>query len=441
MTAFSLGLGALRLTRHGGVTRAKSSCSLGLGRRGVRWRDAVSSVLILASACTSGVGKPSVSKSIVTSLQVAASAHEPDVLHRWPLPVAAPARSSVQPGCGAVLPIGYNIARGYPSRGTRFHPQEIGLFFQAVLKSRIEPSAKRCVLRSTGKAVLRRAVQTGNALVFPYGFPVKYDRVGTLRGPWVSGLAQGTLMGSFQSIGRLTRDKSFERGAKGIFESFFRRTSDAFVQDIGDAQWIQEYPTATPSFVLNGHIFAILAVRSFGDTVGDGRGAELFRRGALAVERLLPLFDIPLPGGRHASSYDLTRRHDGAPLRAIGPLKIGDAQIVDAAGNRLSPITLTQHPNTPRYPISVLAIPRVFLRITYTGRGTLEAKDGNAWTTLSDLEEAIDEKSVTIEVPQRLQGRALSGKYHQIHVDLLRRLQRATGNPMFANWAALWSRT
>lgn len=352
----------------------------------------------------------------------------------------SPPRSSNQRigRCGAG-PTGYRLKGGYPSRKGFRNPQDAALYLQKVLGGRSYSHAKRiCLLSRAADAVIASGVRRNGGLLFPYDAPYEMGAAGTLTTPWFSGLAQTTMMGSLLSISRLTGNTSYERDARAAFEPLlWKRDAGGFLDDIGDGAWIQEYPSDVPTYVLNGHPFSIMSARSFSDVTGDARGRELFRKGVDATLTLLPLFDIQTPAGP-VGAYDLLRRQAGAPLRTRG-VEIIDAAFVDAAGSVVARPdgAVMSRGQRVQYPVSVVAVPRIFLRVSYRGDGRIEIHDGRRWTSLAMLADASD--PVTIEIPQRFQGRTINRNYHAIHVDLLRRLAHATANPAFTRWADRWS--
>ena len=400
---------------------------------------------VVAAACRASVAPPG---TAVTRTAVQSIASLPGGLetpsHQLVAPVATRPRvatPSARPDpCGTRRPAGYRLRSGYPTRDGRRNPQDAALYLQAVLSdSATSKTQKMCLATRAANGVLRSAIERDGALLFPYSFSYGFGAAGRVRAPWFSGLAQTTLMGSFLSIARLTGDAAYERAARSTFESLLLpRASGGLVDEAGGGAWIQEYPSPTPSYVLNGHLFSIMSARSFAEVTGDARGRDLFARGATAAAALLPLFDVPTPGGS-ISAYDLLRRSDGTEIRIAGAV-VEEAVVVDGAGRV---VARPDHAAIatgvrPRYPVSVRAVPRVFLRVAYRGAGTLEARQEGGWIRIATLDAAAS--PATIEIPQRFQGRTINMRYHAIHVDVLRRLARASGNAEFSRWADRWAR-
>jgi hypothetical protein len=90
----------------------------------------------------------------------------------------------------------------------------------------------------------------------------------------------------------------------------------------------------------------------------------------------------------------------------------------------------------PRYPISVVDVPTVALRVSYTGSGWLQAWWRGQWTTLGYLSPAG--RTATVAIPASMQGRTVNLRYHDSHVFELTRLYERTGDTVLRDRALAW---
>ena len=92
---------------------------------------------------------------------------------------------------------------------------------------------------------------------------------------------------------------------------------------------------------------------------------------------------------------------------------------------------------TPVYPMSVLDVPEVSIRLTYSGSGWLQAWWRGRWTTLAILPQGT-RSTVTVAVPAYLQGRTVNLRYHNAHVAELTELYELTGDTLLRDRALAW---
>jgi heparosan-N-sulfate-glucuronate 5-epimerase len=126
------------------------------------------------------------------------------------------------------------------------------------------------------------------------GWPVDVDkRLYRLRAPWPSALVQG------QALSVLARAANIEPARSGYREALEAglvlfevdasrggvRTEDA------DGVGYEEYPSPSPSLVLNGLISALWGLADAALLLPAGRAARLFQDGAEALLRRLPRYD------------------------------------------------------------------------------------------------------------------------------------------------------
>jgi hypothetical protein len=263
------------------------------------------------------------------------------------------------PNCHkAPLPPGYAVADGVPYReggltGKAYNPQTITIIVNATLAdSRSSVPDRVCLARWLTQSLLSGSRRIGFtaadgkplfALTFPYPFEFSANpSLPALRPGWLSGLAQGSVLGVLTSMFDLTQDKRYLDQAREVFNSFLLPADQGgFVTTAGGLTYLQEYPTSVPSYVLNGHNEALGAVLMWARRTGDPRAVDLAQRATTALHTTTALEEVPFPTGL-ASSYDLLRGYPAAPLRvaSTGWLTLTSAALVDAAGHPVGPLVL-----------------------------------------------------------------------------------------------------
>jgi hypothetical protein len=79
--------------------------------------------------------------------------------------------------------------------------------------------------------------------------------------------------------------------------------------------WFEEYPTPTPTHVLNGYLFALLGVHDVGELMDHAAAREMFEEGLETLDRVLPLYDLS-----SRTSYDLLH-YTRTPATAPNPAR------------------------------------------------------------------------------------------------------------------------
>ena len=141
----------------------------------------------------------------------------------------------------------------------------------------------RAVVRA--RVLMQIAVRDRGALYFPYLW--SYWGAG-LRAPWYSAYSQGFALSLFVRLYRVTGDGAYLGMARGTFVSFRRlgRSRIRWVAYVSSSHWLwlEEYPSARPSHVLNGFNFALFGIYDYERLTRD-RAARQLLLGALATMR------------------------------------------------------------------------------------------------------------------------------------------------------------
>ena len=271
------------------------------------------------------------------------------------------------PSCpGAQLPSGWASTQDYPYvpgsiSGTAFNPQTVAILAKDSLAASAPGSD--CLARWATSALLahaRRVPFTGpdgrrlTALTFPYPFDFTANpALPPLRAGWLSGLAQGSVLQLLTAMYDRTGDPRYLDQARETFDSFLLPASlGGFVTTDHGLTYLQEYPTSVPSYVLNGHSDAAVALVDWARRSGDPVAADLAGRSVAALRTTTALAEVALPTGV-ASAYDLLRGYPAAPLRVLpGPrgLTVRAAALTDGEGTTLAPLQLAVGAAAPASP-------------------------------------------------------------------------------------------
>ncbi|MEV0618817.1 D-glucuronyl C5-epimerase family protein [Nonomuraea sp. NPDC050404] len=141
------------------------------------------------------------------------------------------------------------------------------------------------------------------------GWPVPFDYTyreglagGELRAGWYSGMAQGIGAAFLAKMYDKTKESRYGDAALRALRPLRTEVKDGGVlrRFEGELDFYEEYPTSTPTHVLNGYLFALIGVYDVGRLMNDKQSREMFERGLKTVDRMLPLYDLS-----SRTSYDL----------------------------------------------------------------------------------------------------------------------------------------
>lgn len=127
-----------------------------------------------------------------------------------------------------------------------------------------------------------------------------------LKSGWISGMYQGQIISLILRYAQLTQqEKKYIPLAESCFLSFFipfekggfmRRDSEGNL-------WFEEYPSPTPSFVLNGFVYALLGLYDLFRVTQNTKVLSLFEEGLTTVEKSIHKYD-----SGYWSIYDQLKR-------------------------------------------------------------------------------------------------------------------------------------
>jgi hypothetical protein len=165
----------------------------------------------------------------------------------------------------------------------------------------------------------------GGARYFPYPFDYPNER---LVAPWYSAYSQGLALSLFVRLYRATGEWQYVETARAVALSF-RQVGSArapagstpWVAYVPSGYlWLEEYPAATPTHVLNGFNFALFGLYDYERLTRDPTATVLLQ-GALKTMRTYAAV-YRVPGG--ISYYDLVHRTQHAHYHTIHIWQLAD---------------------------------------------------------------------------------------------------------------------
>ncbi len=184
-------------------------------------------------------------------------------------------------------------------------------YLDGYVRTRDPAYLDRAVVRAKKLSSLSRL--SGGARYFPY----MYDYAGEgLKAPWYSAYSQGFALSLFVRLYRVTGVQVWADRARETAMSFRRlgRVTKPWVAYVLNRRlWLEEYPSATPTHVLNGFNFALFGLYDYERLTRDPAALDLLR-GALRTIRTVGT-KYRVPGG--ISYYDLVHRTRHAKYHLI----------------------------------------------------------------------------------------------------------------------------
>jgi PKD repeat protein len=142
---------------------------------------------------------------------------------------------------------------------------------------------RRCgAARRLASALLARAVRTGDAAYWEYGFPYQGGPV-----PWRSGFAQAVAAQALARAGVFLRDPALS----AVAAASFRGLRHTLLMRIAGGYWVREYGF-THQVILNSQLQSIISIESYASVAESAAARDLARELAVAARRLLPRFDL-----------------------------------------------------------------------------------------------------------------------------------------------------
>jgi len=149
------------------------------------------------------------------------------------------------------------------------------------------------------------------AMFFPFTFDFAPEWPFSLKAPWNSGLTQGLALGLFSLLYKHTGQDEYRYFADMIYRSYqIPLEKGGFTRFEEDGPFFEEYPTKTPTRVLNGAAVAMLALHDYATIFNNKEAERMFESSVHRFDELLGKYEIKEPlSGITTSSYSL------APVR------------------------------------------------------------------------------------------------------------------------------
>ena len=248
----------------------------------------------------------------------------------------------------------------------QYNPTSIGNFIKSVIAYRnsLDPKSQaaadqKCLALLAADHLLKGSETTsydtdGNGSKetvrwFPYMFAYKANpTIAQLSPPWHSGLAQGGVLSAFIQLNSLTGEQKWLDYGAQAFNSFLVPNSvpGGFVNRDEGFLWFEEYPTKPATTVLNGHLEAVIGLDLWYAKTKNPQAKALVDEALADLEPELAKMEVPTDGGL-ATSYDLVRGYEAAPLRLVGSnIKLTTARLNGETPIALKKVT-SQTPASP----------------------------------------------------------------------------------------------
>lgn len=192
--------------------------------------------------------------------------------------------------------------------------------FYGLYKSNNNESAKTYFLNNVNYLV-NNAVQKEKYALLQYNFPKPDYNLGS---KWYSALANGQALQALIKAHEITQDWRYLIAAKSLLNAFFIEVKDGGIthKDSPNDWWYEEYASnskyAKPPRVLNGMLFAVLAIYDYYKYTNDADAKLLFDKGVNSIKKELSkynnngysyydIFGNP-PGKYHQTHVILTKK-------------------------------------------------------------------------------------------------------------------------------------
>lgn len=111
---------------------------------------------------------------------------------------------------------------------------------------------------------------------------------------WISGMYQGQALSLYLRAFQMYKDEHYLKTAKLIFNSFQYDYEEGGFKRIDEhgCLWFEEYPTSTPSYVLNGYIYSILGIYDYYRVTKDEKALKIWNDCLHTLKTNLHKYDV-----------------------------------------------------------------------------------------------------------------------------------------------------
>ncbi|MBS1679502.1 MAG: hypothetical protein JST08_19175 [Actinobacteria bacterium] len=149
--------------------------------------------------------------------------------------------------------------------------------------------------------------------------------------PWISAMGQGECASLLTRVHLQTGEEAYADAARRTVKTLLMSTEDGgTLAEIDGQPVLEEYPTAKPSAVLNGAIFAMWGLYDVGFGLGDTEALKLFEATTDGLAQLMHRYDCG-----YWSLYDLypnPLRHVASPAYHL--LHVKQLRVLDQLSHR-----------------------------------------------------------------------------------------------------------
>ncbi|MCA0987094.1 D-glucuronyl C5-epimerase family protein [Guptibacillus algicola] len=181
-----------------------------------------------------------------------------------------------------------------------YNPLKIGRYAKSFLisydKENDEAFLEKAELH--GEKLLDMAEEHNGGLYFPYSIDFDLHGFGEdiMEGPWFSAMTQGEILSAFTRLYQYTEDEKYLNAAHKTFQSMknLKSDNDVWVSLIDEDGylWLEEYPQDTPTYALNGFLFAIFGVYDYYLLEQDEEVKNYIEGSLTTVKHYLPEFRV-----------------------------------------------------------------------------------------------------------------------------------------------------
>ncbi len=124
-----------------------------------------------------------------------------------------------------------------------------------------------------------------------------------IQAPWFSALAQAQAISVLSRYYNYSKDKKYLDSALELLKSFEVNVADGGIFNLlNENYFYEEYPSKTPSYVLNGFIFSLWGLLDLYIVSNNSKAKELYDNGIITLKNNIHLYNIKWLGW---SRYDL----------------------------------------------------------------------------------------------------------------------------------------
>jgi len=350
---------------------------------------------------------------------------------------------------------------GYPGKRTEeglvAHPM-YGAYLLKFYVSRYNDTGDKKFLDSAiavAEVSLKKMEKLGEAKVFYF---TPNMRLTSYKGKFYSGLVQARWLQAFSQLAK--HEPEYKATAAQMFEGLLIPVERGGVlKTVAGGQTIEEWPNEVPTYTLNGWTSILEIVHDYAQETGSKRAYELFNENIAALEKLLPLYDVPsvansryqlagfvrfkVAGHVKGGTVHIPGEGDFPILMKKGGVwenhvrSSGRETILNVVMNRVS------YPKRNEITLQVDKPVDVYIANgEYTPMATSLGKE--QWVHLGKVSGRLSvpwEKAELVAYPTNFLKKYAGENYnvyHHMHVSNLRELHRKTGKPIFLQYANKW---